>query len=139
VRAAQEVTEAFIVVFASYHLGRIFSLSAFQSHLQASFHSLYIFFGPLSSAIGAFVFAHAAFGVLRLKQKCLLVYAHLQLLFAFITSYVAVDKARNNVSGVVLLTFCAAVYLFVGGLEDRKKAVEEERDRIRVSASSSSQ
>ena len=114
-----------VLALASFVLAVGYELSrpGLWEHIQADYKRLSVYIGPSLNAISTIVLAAVGYGFFVLKTKKLLVYAWTEIVFALTSSYVAISRARNDLSIATLTVIGAAIYLTVRGLDNRKNAL----------------
>jgi hypothetical protein len=112
---------AALVLAAGYELSR----PSLWEHIQAVYKRLSLYIGPPLNLVGTAFLAAIAYGFFVLKTKKLIIYAWTEIVFALISCYVAISRARNGLSIGTVIVIGAAIYLTVRGLDNRKKAIAE--------------
>ena len=105
---------------ASYELSRP-GLSRFAYNVQ---QRLYPYRGPTLTLVLTVFVVLIGFAFFTLKTKNLLLYAKIELAFATLSTFLAVQKAESAVSMGSFIVIAASIYLIVRGFDNHKKARE---------------
>jgi hypothetical protein len=79
-----------------------------------------------ATSVGTSLSLVSAYGLFQLKVRRLKWYAHLEIGFAIASTWATVDRARAGFGLPEFSALGAALYLTVRGLDNRKKAMENE-------------
>ena len=114
-----------VLILASFVLAAGYELSrpGLWEHIQADYRRLSVYIGPSLNIISTIILAGVGYGFFVLKTKKLLVYAWTEIAFALTSCYVAISRARNDLSITTITVIGAAIYLTVRGLVNRKNAL----------------
>jgi hypothetical protein len=116
-----------VFLFASLVLGASYQVTrpGLSEIVESEYKRLSVYVGPSLTFLSTAALAAVGYGFFILKTKKLLQYAYLEIAFALISCYVAVNRAKQGLSIGNVTVIGAAVYLIVRGLDNRKKALNE--------------
>jgi hypothetical protein len=116
-----------LLLFTGVVLGSGYQLTrpGLWETLESEYKRLSVYVGPSLTFLSTLALAAVGYGFFILKTKKLLQYAYLEIAFALVSCYVAVNRAKQGLSIGTVTVIGAAVYLIVRGLDNRQKALAE--------------